>query len=67
MDNYTRTQSNVLRFVEYELRHMVHEARDAESVGTPMMDDTYVAQLTAEQRDELAVKLMDMAKWIRNL
>lgn len=67
MPSYTRTQSNVLRFVEYELRHMVQEARDADSVGTPMMDDALVAQLTAEQRDELAVKLMDMAKWIRNL
>lgn len=60
-------QKDVLSFVEYELTGMLALPRSGVPVRAADLDDPYLMQLTEDQREELGVKLIDLALWIHKL
>jgi hypothetical protein len=63
----SKRTEHLLSFVMYELPHIVREEVSKGHVPQPMLDDAYLAELTTDQREELAAKVVDLAVFIVNV
>lgn len=65
MPNFNNNRRGIVDFILYELKYMLTGAVDEHHVPAPDMNCALITHLTKDQKDELAAKLIDLAKFIR--